>query len=170
MIKESFIFLPGIGLRKEKQLWQQGIKNWQDFLNAGKIKGISVKAKKYYDTLIRKAEKALLCRDASYFAALLPSTETWRLYSTFKEDAVFLDIETTGTGNNARIVVFGMYDGIETKQMIYGCNLDFEVIKKTLSSYKLIITYNGSSFDLPFIKKRYPLLLPKAPHIDLRHV
>ena len=31
------------------------------------------------------------------------------------------------------------------------------------------MTFNGSSFDIPFIRKRYDIL-PDIPHIDLRHL
>ena len=44
----------------------------------------------------------------------------------------------------------------------------FKLLKKELEKYKLIITYNGSTFDIPFIKKRYPRLLPDIPNFDLR--
>ena len=52
--------------------------------------------------------------------------------------------------------------------MIKGINLDYDILKKELSKYKLIITFNGSTFDLPFIRKIYDIL-PSIPHIDLRH-
>ncbi len=66
------------------------------------------------------------------------------------------------------ITVVGLFDGIDTKLMIKDINLNFKELKKELEKYKLIITYNGSTFDLPFIKKRYPEVLPHIPHIDLR--
>ena len=54
----------------------------------------------------------------------------WRLYEFFKEDAVFLDIETTGLSKNSYdITVFGLYDGINTKIMIKGINLDYGALK-----------------------------------------
>ena len=102
---------------------------------------------------------------------MLPQSETWRLYDFFREDAVFLDIETTGLGKNEDdITVFGLYDGINTKTMIKGINLDYQLLKKELQKYKLIVTFNGASFDLPFIEKRYPNLLPKIPNFDVKSV
>ena len=41
-------------------------------------------------------------------------------------------------------------------------------MKKELRRYKLIITFNGSTFDIPYITKRYPNLLPSVPNFDLR--
>ena len=66
------------------------------------------------------------------------------------------------------ITVVGLFDGIDTKLMIKDINLNFNYLKNELRKYKLIITYNGSTFDLPFLKKRYPDIVPNTPHIDLR--
>ena len=52
--------------------------------------------------------------------------------------------------------------------MIKGINLDYKSLKKELDKYKLIVTFNGASFDLPFIEKRYPNLLPKVPNFDVK--
>jgi hypothetical protein len=54
MIRNSFVFLEKVSKKKEQNIWQQGIKNWQDFLKTEKIKGISVKSKFYYDRRIKK--------------------------------------------------------------------------------------------------------------------
>jgi len=66
--------------------------------------------------------------------------------------------------------MIGLFDGINTKIMIRGINLDINFLKKELKNYKLIVTFNGSSFDLPFLKKRYPDLIPNIPHVDLKTV
>lgn len=108
---------------------------------------------------------------AKYFIDLLPQSENWRLYDFFKEDAVFLDIETTGLSKlNDDITVIGLYDGLNTKIMIKNINLDFNLLRKELQKYKLFVTFNGSSFDIPFIEKRYPNLLPKIPNFDVKSI
>ena len=123
----------------------------------------------YYDRKLLNARKALYNFDSSYFFELLPQSEIWRLYDFFKEDAVFLDIETTGLNrSNDDITVFGLYDGTNTKIMIKGINFDYNSLKKELQKYKLIVTFNGASFDLPFIEKRYPNLIPKVPNFDVK--
>jgi len=170
MIQNSFIFLEKVKRGTEEKLWNQGIYNWDSFLNTKEIKGLSKTRKTYYNKKILEARKALYNFNSSYFRNILPSSENYRLYDFFKEDAVFLDIETTGLSpryNN--ITIIGLYDGINTKMMVRGINLDMKEIKKELQKYKLIVTFNGSSFDLPFINKIYPNLLPNIPHMDLRH-
>jgi hypothetical protein len=168
MIQKSFIFLEKIGKKLENNIWQQGITSWDSFTNTKKIKGISKKRKYYYNNQLRKAQSALYSFEPGYFLDLLPQSEMWRLYSFFKDEAVFLDIETTGVSSFDDITVIGLFDGLETKTMIKGINLDYNKLKEELKKYKLIITYNGSTFDIPFIKKRYPDLLPEIPNFDLR--
>ncbi len=52
--------------------------------------------------------------------------------------------------------------------MIRRVNLDWQLLRKELEKYKLIVTFNGSVFDLPFMKKRYGEVIPHIPHFDLR--
>ena len=171
MIASTFLFLERIGDKLEQNIWRNGVYNWDSFLKRSSIKGLSRRRKLYYDRKILNARKALYNFDSGYFIDLLPQSEMWRLYDFFKEDAVFLDIETTGLDSaSSDITVFGLYDGINTKIMIKGINLDFSSLKKELQKYKLIVTFNGASFDLPFIEKIYPNLLPKIPNFDVKSV
>lgn len=173
MITHTFIFLDGIGRKTEQQLWQAGITDWNRFLDKERIFNISTKSKIYYDYELKSAKKALLENDSSYFAQKLHSTDTWRLFDYFKDEAVYLDIETTGLSNHDYITVVGLFDGNETKTMVKDINLDAKKLAEMLLRYKLIITFNGSSFDLPMLAKKYPLLanvFSQIPHIDLRHL
>ena len=158
-----------IGYKVEQNIWSNGIHDWDSFLKNNKIKGLSRCRKLYYDRKLLGAKKALYNFDSGYFIDLLPQSEMWRLYDFFREDAVFLDIETTGLSKmHDDITVFGLYDGLNTKTMIKGINMDYGGLKKELQKYKLIVTFNGASFDLPFIEKRYPGLLPKVPNFDVK--
>ncbi|MBS3125881.1 ribonuclease H-like domain-containing protein [Candidatus Woesearchaeota archaeon] len=168
MIRNSFVFLDRIKQKREQELWARGIRDWDAFLNSQRVQGIAPSRKLYYDRRLQHAKKALHEMDAAYFANVMPSTEVWRLYEYFKEETVFLDIETTGVTGWDSITVIGLFDGISTKTMIRGINLDLEALKRELRRYKMMITFNGATFDLPFLKKRYPDLLPDILHWDLR--
>ena len=169
MIRNSFIFLERVGNQLEKNIWDNGIPDWDSFLKKDRINGLSKSRKLYYDRKIIEARKQLFDANSSYFLDILPKSQTWRLYDFFKEDAVFLDIETTGLSKiHDDITVFGLYDGLSTKTMIQGINLNYNELKKELQKYKLIVTFNGASFDIPFIQKRYPDLIPRIPNFDVR--
>lgn len=168
MIRESFIFLDKIGAKLEQQFWLNGIHTWEHFVDAKDIKGVSPMRKAYYDRQIAQAQSALSDYDAEFFTNILQSSNAWRLYDHFKDDAVFLDIETSGFYGD--ITVVGLYDGKETTTMVRGFNLDRELLRKTLERYSLIVTFNGASFDLPVIERYFQGVLPSVPHVDLRHV
>ncbi len=164
MIRDSFIFLEKVGKKKENNLWEQGIKNWQDFLKKEKIKGISKKRKLYYNRKIKEAQKALLDENPSYFVNKLPQIEMWRIYEYFKEDCCFLDIEVDSYG---KIVLLGVSDYYNTHFFVKGVNLEKNTIEKELQKYKIIITFNGGAFDLPKLRKELKLNI-SHPHIDLK--
>src|SRR3989344_4812100 len=86
MIQSSFIFLERVGGVKEKKLWEQGVRNWDDFLRAESFRGMPRHRKLYYDRKITEARKRLYSFDSSYFAKALPESEHWRLYEFFRED------------------------------------------------------------------------------------
>lgn len=168
MIKNSFIFLDKISYETEKNIWSQNIHTWEDFLEAKEILGIGKQRKIFHNQQILSAKKAVQEDDAGQLSALFPKAEHWRLYDFFKEDACFLDIETSGYYGD--ITVIGIYDGRETKTMVKGMNLNLPLLGKLLQQYKMIITFNGSSFDLPVINRYYPNTIPNIAHIDLRHI
>ncbi len=167
MIQNSFILLNGVAEEKERQLWQQGIMHWDQFVNSRFIRGFSWKRKGFYDFQLRKAKKELYEFNSAYFTKILPRAESWRLYDFFKEDATFLDIETDHRGN---ITVIGLSDGNDMRTMVQGMNLDKNLLQEELSRAKILVTFNGSSFDIPRINHYFNKIVPDIPHIDLRHV
>lgn len=167
MLNQSFVLLPNVGVKKEQLIWMQEITSWDDFLSASKIKGVSSKSKAKYDQLLKTAHKHLVNEQSWFFAETIPRVHHWRVYDEFKYNAVFLDIETSGYYGD--ISVIGLSDGLETKTIVKGINLNKSLLVKELSKYSLILTFNGSSFDIPVVK-RFFSWFPKIPHIDLRSV
>jgi len=163
MIRKSFIFLEKVSKGKERLIWKQEIKDWQDFLQAKKVKGISAKAKSAYDRKIKEAQIALKEEDANYFNGKLPQKEIWRLYDYFKEDCCFLDIEIDGYG---QVILVGISDYYNSNFFVKGINLGKANLEKELNKYKMIITFNGSSFDLPKLRKLE--INFKQAHLDLK--
>ncbi len=167
MIRESFVVLPGVGRSTERKFWAQGVGSWDVFLNASKVKGLSSARKDRFDWDLREAQQHLREQNVSFFAQALPFSDQWRLYNEFKDEAVYLDIETNGFYSG--ITVVGLSDGVGAKTFVRGFNLDRNLLLKELEKYKLIVTFNGASFDLPVIE-RFFNIRPQVPHIDLRFV
>jgi uncharacterized protein len=164
MIRRSFIFLEKVGKKKEKNIWSQGIPAWHDFLQAEKVKGISAINKYCYDRKIQEAQHALQEDNAAYYVGKLPQIEMWRMYEFFKEECCFLDIEVDGSG---RVVIVGISHYFQTNTFVAGVNLEKSLLEKELMKYKIMVTFNGSPFDLPKLKKEFGLTFA-LPHIDLK--
>ena len=156
-----------MGKKSEIKLWMHGIKSWNDFVNKKEISGIGSKAKYFYDRFLIKAKDELDNDNHQFFARYLPSKEAWRAYPHFKDSICYLDIETSGYYGD--ITVIGMYDGFETKIMVKGFNLFKPLLIDELRKYKIIVTFNGSSFDMPVIKRCFGDIFCEHLHIDLRH-
>ena len=167
MLRNTFLFLPKVGHTTEQHIWQQGISDWNAFVEAKKVKGFSDARKEHAHGKIHEFKHELWNENLNYLSKNLPLSEQWRLYDQFRDEAVFLDIETNGYYGN--ITVIGLYDGAETKTMIRGYNLDRSLLERELQKYKMIVTFNGSSFDLPVIERFFGLKC-RVPHVDLRHV
>lgn len=149
---------------KERTFWKQGIKDWREFLVRKKVARIAAAKKEFYNRKIREAQQALSEENAAYFVGKLPAKEMWRLYSYFKEDCCFLDIETDSYGN---VIVVGISNYYNTNTFVKGFNLEKNFLERELGKYKLLITFNGGAFDLPKLKKQLQLEV-KMPHIDLK--
>ncbi|WP_022852677.1 ribonuclease H-like domain-containing protein [Thermodesulfatator atlanticus] len=164
MLYRTFVHLPGLGERREFELWQNGVCTWWDFLAQKSLPGVSKGRLSFWQ---RKLEKTLAIKDdLSSLAALLRKKHHWRLFKHFKHRAIFLDIETDGLkrGFN-QVTVIGIYDGQEFRAFLAGENLDEGL--EILASAELVVTFGGSFFDYPFLRSHYPWLpLPKV-HLDL---
>lgn len=169
MIRNTFSILNGIGERLEKRLWRDGILSWDDFLGAGAIPYISSEKKTFFDTSLSLASEQLKERNAVYFARTVKRREHWRLFDTFRGEAVCLDIETNGyqPGSGGYVTVVGLYDGFEWRSLVAGRDLTVEALNMAVSGYKCLITYYGASFDIPFLLRQFPGARFDLPHFDL---
>jgi uncharacterized protein YprB with RNaseH-like and TPR domain len=167
MLKKTFLHIPGIGIKTEKMLWESGIHSWDDFPNKYST-GFSPKKLDSVAKHLRESRHQIKCFNPNYFAELIPANQHWRFFPEFRSSAVYLDIETTGLNRfYETITTIALYDGESIFYYVKDKNLnDFpEDIKK----YKVIITYNGKSFDVPFIERYFGITLNHA-HIDLRYI
>lgn len=164
MIENTFLHIPGIGKKTERLLWKKGILTWKDFLD---FKGEIFSPSR--DRLIRSCLiEALESRqDICFFKKRMPGSELWRLYDEFRDNAVFLDIETDGGVNGSHnITVIGLYDGHYVKSFVNGKNLhDFEA---AVADFDIMITFNGKCFDIPIISRCFRDISLPCVHLDLR--
>ena len=93
----------------------------------------------------------------------------WRLYSDFSDQALLLDIETTGLDSDHHdVTVIGALGRGKLALFIKGINLDR--FPAYVAQFPLLVTFNGSQFDVPFLRAHFPEARLGRAHIDLRFV
>ena len=169
MLPHTFIHLPNIGPVTELALWDEGIHTWQDFYSAESLPSRIRPQSSGLKETVAECMNRLDEKDAMYFSRTMPRSETWRMYADFRHNAAFLDIETTGLSPDYSIITLvGILDREGYHSFVYDQNLSD--LREALEQYDLIVTFNGASFDLPFIESHFGELFRHTAHIDLRHV
>ena len=168
MIEHTFQMLPSIGAKKEKALWESDILSWDDFLSADSIDCVKPALKERSDPIVMQAAELLKDDDSSALADLIPKSEHWRMFDHFKDDAAYLDIETDGLSRDALVTVVTVHRKDRTYTLTEGFDLDPESLSKALEGSKILVTYNGSCFDVPVLRNSFPEVDLDIPQYDLR--
>ena len=167
MLKNTFTHIPNIGPKTEERLWRSGILDWDDFSLPCSLKFPQNKIDHIAATL-RESHTHLESRNPVYFQERLPSGLHWRMFPEFRASTLYLDIETTGLENwENHITSIATYDGTSVSCYVHGQNL--EDFTRDIQKYKMLVTYNGKSFDIPFIEHYFGITLSHA-HLDLRYI
>lgn len=169
MLQRTYVHIDGIGKGTEQALWRKGMTSWDEFIENGDALEMPVAKKERIYTAIEQSKKELAEKNHRYFVSTLPKSEHWRAFKDFEDSVVYLDIETTGLSSSRdELTIVGMYDGHESKIFVKGDNLD-DIVEE-LAKYKMIVSFNGLRFDVPFIQKKYPQIDFNHLHIDLMYV
>ncbi len=167
MLRHTFLHLSGVGPRTERRLWQEGVTTWQEALSHP-LPFLARWQREWVREGLAVSLRRLEQGDALFFAQRLPPADRWRLLADFAHQAACLDIETTGLERGrAYITVIGLYDGHRYKAFVRGENL--EDFRHEIGRYRLIITYNGLRFDLPFIEAEMGPVLSGLAHLDIMY-
>lgn len=171
MLENSFVHLPGIGPETEARLWAEGLHTWDQL--AERLPDL-FGAKKALKLAVALEEGRAACDGAewAYFQGRLKGAEMWRclpaVLRAHADEIAYLDIETTGLGfppqsHSTTIAVYWRgqlhceHDHERKRRLL--CALDGEA--------KMLVTFNGGTFDLPFLRREFGLAFAQA-HVDLR--
>ncbi len=166
MLRHTFCHLPRVGEKTEGLLWAAGLATWDDALNPDRLRTAPL-ARRLPAAELRASAEHLGRANPDWFARRLPPAQVWRLFGEFRAACAYLDIETTGMSAYDDVTAIALYDGRSVRTYVRGQNLaDFQ---RDIQAYRLLVTYNGRSFDLPFLERSMGWALGQA-HIDLRHV
>jgi uncharacterized protein len=168
MLASTFRLLPGFGPAREQRLWNQGIGCWTDLLDCV-ASGLPRATDSALRAAVLDAQDARARGDAERLARMLPPGERWRMFADFGDDAAYLDIETSDDDVAfAGISAIGIYD--RDGPRIFLAGRDLHLFPQAARGYSMLVTFNGSSFDLPILCQAFPGWAPPACHVDLRHL
>jgi uncharacterized protein YprB with RNaseH-like and TPR domain len=154
MLRHTYLHVPGVGERRERDLWLRGFTDWEAFRRGHP-------AGSWRELILAHLDDGRAARE-------LPRREAWRLANEFPGRTLYLDIETTGLSfEGDSVTCVGVSDGTSTRAFVRGRDLDR--FPEALDGVELLVTYNGSSFDLPILKNAFPDVdFDRFHHIDLR--
>ena len=118
---------------------------------------------------VEASEQAFATGDIAYFGRVLPRREHYRIAASFPDRCTFLDIESTGLST--------YYDAVTLIGWSAGRNYTAlvdpratERLDQDLREFPIVVTFNGTLFDLPFLTKRFNKDWSTVLHVDLRYL
>jgi len=164
-IENSYIPVSGVGESTERALWEGGATDWDCFDPSL----VGPKTADNIESFIERASRRLEMDDSAFFDRVFPSSERWRLYENFQEEACFFDIETTGLNQEYDAVTTVSYHQAgETTTLVNGDDLTAENVQQAVDDANLLVSFNGIRFDQPFLEASFGLDV-ECPHLDLMY-
>jgi len=165
MLSHTFCHIQGIGLATERRLWEAGVHGWDDWREPPPVQLTNSNTRTITTTLAHSRNS--LIDHPSFFTDRLTASEHWRIFPHFRDKTAYIDIETTGLGYDAEITTIALYDGEQVYSYVNGKNLEDFV--HDIYHYQVLVSYNGKSFDVPFLERFFKIKLNHS-HIDLRYI
>jgi uncharacterized protein YprB with RNaseH-like and TPR domain len=166
LLESTFLHAKGDGRTTEIKLWEAGAHSWDHYLASPDSRWpLSVAQRTLLTETVEESIERLEAEDFGWFAELLPVSEHWRAVPAFGHRMAFVDIETNGGMNPEDLTVVGVFDGRKMTQYVQGQNLD--QFPESLEEAAVIITFFGTGFDLPFLRRAFPSLAMPQLHVDL---
>jgi uncharacterized protein YprB with RNaseH-like and TPR domain/predicted nuclease with RNAse H fold/dephospho-CoA kinase len=171
MLQHTFQHLRGFSERRERELWQTHTYTLTSFREQAptqrQLFADDDDSTKGASNELDASIRALAASDVDFFVERLARREHFRLALAFPSDTIFLDIETTGLSRvYNHITVVGWFLNNEYGFFVRGQSI--APLEKALKRAKVIVTFNGSLFDIPFIRHEIPQVHVPAAHVDLR--
>ena len=170
LLRRSFQHLPGISAAEEAKLWAEGISDWADLIRHTPVQlDMYRKRGDALQSAVDASEEALANRNVAFFASRLPKREHYRVAASFPERCVFLDIESTGLSTYYDQVTLVGWSVDDTYTVLIDPDR-IEELERHLREHAMVVTFNGSLFDLPFLARRFKKSWSDLFHVDLRYL
>jgi uncharacterized protein YprB with RNaseH-like and TPR domain len=168
VLRQTFVHIPEVDGAIERSLWSQGCWFWTDFLQRHSTFDVGAVDRDKAKEHIERSVEELDAGRHQFFRSLLGGRDAWRAWPEFRDSCVYLDIETDGGLSGNSVTCIGLYDGRQFTCLTKYKNLgDFPDL---IATFRVIVTFFGSGFDVPILKRAFPNVTFDHIHIDLCHV
>jgi len=172
LLYSSLMHMPGISLEEENKYWKNGISNLSQLREDRYLKD-ALFDDTHPDPILQSIENISNGKIDEIITELKKKSgrsDFYRVAYSYPEDVMFLDIETTGLSRTYHyITLIGWIINGSYNYWIPG--MDDSVFLNTFKSAKMIVTFNGTKFDCPFLKKKFnDIEVTKKPNMDLMYL
>ncbi|HMP73339.1 MAG TPA: ribonuclease H-like domain-containing protein [Kiritimatiellia bacterium] len=163
----ALLHLPGIGPRKLLTLHQRGLLDWFQ-LRASHPPQLPGLPPDPFLHALEQSIHAFTQHNLHHLVQTLKPQDHWRILHDFGHEATYLDIETTGDDLDPSITVVACLHRGTLHTFVQNENLDD--LLDLLDDIRLLVTFNGTGFDLPAIEDHFRIPPLHLPHLDLRWI
>jgi uncharacterized protein YprB with RNaseH-like and TPR domain len=166
MIDTSFLHFKGIGRANLKTIKNLGIENWNDALDKSELIPFKSERQKIFLSEVDLFIEQYSADNLEFLCNKIHPSEKWKILSENFSRATYFDIETNGMNYGDNITLIICYHKKRVYQFLNGDNLD--AFLDFLDDVSLLVSFNGTSFDIPMIENYFRIPKLKIAHLDLR--
>lgn len=164
MITEAFHHFRGVGPVRLAKLHDAGIRSWNDVAAHSEAIPKSIRSGMLAES--ERCVAALENDEIKYFVDHLFPLDRWRILHRYIERCSFFDIETTGLEYDDTITLIMCWHDGRLHTFVEHENLDDFL--DLLDEVELLVSFNGSTFDVPRVLDGFHIPELPCPHFDLR--
>ncbi|MEP3479974.1 MAG: ribonuclease H-like domain-containing protein [Fuerstiella sp.] len=164
MISTAWMHMKGLGPARVLMLQQLGVRSWQEAVDYPERVPDSLRFQ-----ILQECHACLDARklkDISFFTERLHPADRHLILLEYGDKASYFDIETTGLEYDDRITVIACWHQGQLHTFVEGENLDDFL--DLLDEIELLVSFNGSTFDVPRVLDTFHIPELPCPHLDLR--
>ncbi len=166
MLINSFCLFKNITFEMEREIWENGIKTWYNYLDGKREKYKKSLVKGYFLKQVEESVDKFELKEIDYFFEKMPREHYWRFFKEFSDKIGYLDIETSGLEKDSVITLITLYFNGKINCFLQGKNLhDFP---KHINKPRILVTYGGNVFDIPMIESYFGIKLFQRK-IDIKY-
>ena len=115
---------------------------------------------------VEQSECAASSHDIPRLVEQFKQQDRWRILGTYFDRATFFDIETSGLERDSKITLIVCLHRGRLHSFLKGESLDDFL--DLLDDVDLLVSFNGTSFDVPRVEDGFHIPACPCPHVDLR--